>query len=56
MELILKQSKKTYTDKKGNERTYGNLYLKLPNGKMIQIKSCFKEDSKVLYAIATRQN
>lgn len=52
MKLIKKQSKQTYTDKKGKERHYYNYYLVTDNNKSIQIKPAFAGDLFKLDMIA----
>lgn len=52
MNLIKKQSKQTYKNKEGETKHYYNYFLQLDNGKRVQVKPAFKEDTRTLDAIA----
>lgn len=53
MTLIKKQSKKTYkSEKTGKDVHYYNFFLELDNGKRVQIKPAFNQDTRTLDAIA----
>lgn len=50
--LLKKQSKQTYKNKNGKEVHFYNYYLESDNGKRIQIKCAFKEQTQLLDMIA----
>lgn len=52
MKLLKKQSKQTYKNKNGKEVHFYNYYIESDNGKRIQIKCAFKEQSVLLDMIA----
>lgn len=52
MKLIKKQSKQTYKNKEGKTAHYYNYFLQLENGKRVQVKPAFKDDTRTLDAIA----
>lgn len=52
MKLIKKQSKQTYKNKEGESKHYYNYFLQLENGKRVQIKPAFVDDSRTLDAVA----
>lgn len=52
MEIIKKQSNKTWKDKEGKEHKYINYYVQLDNGKRIAIRTVNASDLKVLEGVA----
>lgn len=46
--LIKRQSSKTYTNSNGVEKHYYNFFLEFENGKIVQIKPAFVQDTRVL--------
>lgn len=52
MKLLKKQSKQTYKNDKGKECHYYNYFLVLENGKRIQVKPAFKQDTRALDCVA----
>ena len=52
MKIIKKKSEKTYTNKKGKECHYYNYYIELDNGKRIQVKASFVDETKLLDMVA----
>lgn len=52
MQIIKKQSKKTYIDKNGKDRHYYNYFIQFENGKRIQFKCAFFNDVKALDMVA----
>lgn len=50
--LVKKQSKQTYKDKEGNEKHYYNFFVESENGKRVQVKPAFKQDTGKLDMIA----
>lgn len=52
MKLVKKQSKATYKNKEGKEAHYYNYFIVADNGKRIQVKPAFKDDSKALDVLA----
>ena len=51
MRLIRKKSKQTYVNKKGEVKNYYNYYI-YDNNIVVQIKASFKDDNKLLFALA----
>lgn len=52
IKIIKKQSKQTYKNKEGKEVHYYNYFIQCENGKRIQVKPAFKDDSKAIDVIA----
>lgn len=52
MKLIKKQSKQTYTNKNKETKHYYNYFLQFDNGKRVQVKPAFKDDTRTLDAVA----
>lgn len=52
MRLIKKQSKQLYKNKEGEEKHYYNYFLQFENGKRVQVKPAFKEDTRTFDAVA----
>lgn len=52
MKLVKKQSKQTYKNKEGKEKHYYNYFVELDNGKRVQIKPAFRDDTRTLDAVS----
>jgi len=53
VDLVKTYSKQTYVAKNGKEYPYQNYALKLPSGRLIQVKPCFSTDYEKLDACST---
>lgn len=47
MKLIKRQSKQTF-EKNGKKKHYYNFFIEFDNGKRVQIKANFKDDTRLL--------
>ena len=52
MRLVKKQSKSTYVNKNKETKHYYNYFIELDNGKRVQVKPAFKDDTRTLDAVA----